>query len=179
MLPKNKADYIIITLFLIIFTGAVTGGILLHIQNRSIEKELAQNKQQLTELKRELESIETPGFEGREPFAPSSHKIPFDPGQQDLFGKALDQMAKENHLKIVKSELTSVSFAVKDNPDYQVSQWTLILNGEYSGLMGFLEVLPRMERPALISALKISPEYLKKNQYQLTAYLTLDVIAAQ
>lgn len=181
MLPKNKADFIVMTVIFLIFIGAATGGVLLHIRNQSVETELKQKKHQLAELKQELESIQNTTSQNRETLIrvenQSASLMPFDRGQQEIFREELERLGSDNHIKIIKSELLSPPSTIKDNPEFQVSQWQLIFTGDYRGFTGFLEALPRNKRLAMISKLKVTPEYLKENQYQLTARLTLDLIS--
>jgi hypothetical protein len=181
MLPKNKADYIIMTVIFIIFIGAAIGGVLLHIRNQSIENELNQKRRQLNALKLKLESIQDAALRSRGTLTGEEDQftslMPFDHQQQEIFRGGLERLARDNHVKLIKSELSSPPFALKDDPEYQVSQWQLILNGDYRGFVGFLEALPRNVRLAMISKLKITPEYLQGNQYQLNARLTLDIIS--
>lgn len=181
MLPKNRADFIVMNVFLIIIIGATTGGVLLHIRNQSIEMELKQKEQQLTRLKQELESIGNTASRNPETITRGGNQseplVPFDHQQQEIFKEELERLAQDHHLKIIKFEPASTPFVVKDNPEYQVSQWQFVVNGEYRGLVEFLEVLPRNVRLVMIAKLKITPEYLTGNQYQLIAHLTLDVIS--
>lgn len=181
MFPKNKTDFMVMIITFIIFIGAATGGVLLHIRNQSIQIELNQKKQQLAALKQELESVQNTVFRNQEisnrvknPFA---LMVPFDRDQQEIFKGELERLVSDNHLKIIKSELASPALTMKDNPEYQISKWQLILTGDYRGLIGFLEALPCKTRLAIIAKLKITPEYLNGNQYLLTARLTLDVIS--
>lgn len=181
MLPKNKADFTVMTIIFIIFITAATGGVLLHIRNQSIQAELQQKKQQIATLKQELELVQNAASQNRETLTRVRNQatglVPFDRGQQDIFRGELERLVSDNHLRIIKSELLSPPSAVKDNPEYQVSQWQLIFKGDYRGFTGFLEALPRNGRLAMIAKLKVTPEYLKENQYQLTARLTLDLIS--
>lgn len=182
MHPKNKTDFVVMAVIFMIILGAATGGVLLRIRNQSIETELWQKKQQLAELKRELESVQTNTTGSRETVTPVENQVTsllvaFDSEQQEIFKVELERLATENHLMTVKSELAAQPTSVKDNPDYQVSQWYLVLTGDYRGVNGFMETLPQNTRLAMIDKLKITTEYLNENQYQLTARLTLDVIS--
>jgi hypothetical protein len=181
MFPKNKADFMVMTIIFIIFIGAATGGVLLHIRNQSIETELKQKKHQLAALKQELESVQNTASHGRETLNRLNNQftplVPFDRTQQEIFKEEMERIGNHNHLKIIKSELLSPPSVIKDNPEYQVSQWQLIFTGDYRGFTGFLEALPRNTKLAMIAKLNVTPEYLKENQYQLTARLTLDLIS--
>jgi hypothetical protein len=181
MFWKNKADFMVMTIIFIIFIGAATGGVLLHIQNQSIATELKQKRQQLASLKQEHESVQSDVFRNRETKTRVENQLtllaPFDREQQEIFKGDLERLVSEHHVKIAKSELLSPSLAKKDNPEYRISQWQLVLIGDYRGLIGFLEALPCNTRLAMISQLKITSEYRNGNQYLLTAYLTLDIIS--
>lgn len=181
MHPKNKADFMVMAVIFIIIAGATTGGVLLHIRNQSIKTELKHKKQQLIMLKQELEAVQNTASVNRETMTRLENQItplaPFDHGQQEIFKTELERTASDNHIKIVKSGLASPASPMKDNPEYQVSQWQLVLTGDYRGLTGFWESLPRKTHLAMIAKLKITTEYLKEYQYQLTARLTLDIIS--
>lgn len=180
MHPKNNIDFRIMAVIWLIILGAAAGGVLLHLRNQSIETELQHKKQELAVLKQELETVQTAVIAGRETATPVdnplSPMVSFDRSQQELFKGDLERIASDNLMKIIKSQLADPSSVVHNNPDYRMSRWYLVLTGDYRGLTGFLEALPRNSRPAMISDLKISTEYPMVNQYQLTARLTLDVI---
>jgi hypothetical protein len=181
MLPKNKADLIIMIVIFFIIIGATAGGTFLHIRNRSIELELVQKKQQLAGLKQELESLKNKASNNRTTLArvdsQSAPLVPFDRNQQEIFRGELERISNDNHVKIIKSELATASSIVKGNPGYRVSQWQLVLTGNYRGLTGFLGALPRNGRLVMISSVKVIPEYRKGNQYQLITRLSLDIIS--
>ena len=181
MTRKNRIEYLGLAFIFIIFIGATTGGIVLHESNRAIKTALVQKKQQLASLKRKIQSIQSSGLENGPTSTPLENKyvLDFKPDRehQAAFRGELELLAKENNLKIVKFELKSPAFAVKDNPKYQITQWQLTISGDYQGITGFMGALPQEKRLVMIAGLKTASDYLKNNKYRLRTLVTLDLIS--
>ncbi|HEX7713721.1 MAG TPA: type 4a pilus biogenesis protein PilO [Bacillota bacterium] len=184
--PKDKGQYLGPTIVLGVFLLAVSGGFILHQQNRNLARELHKKEAQLSSARRQLRSYRSNDTQKRrielehlrlEEFIPSREN------QEEMIME-LGQLAQKYNLKISRCVLNPKTLILKELPQYQASQWLVELNGDYQGLTNFLAALPQGSRLILVSGMEIASVAQSDlngqpldAEYQLDARVTLDLIS--
>jgi hypothetical protein len=181
--PKNRTGYLGIVILFAIFITAITGGIILHLQNQTIAAERKQKKQQLLSLQDQIKSLQNlnsikTSETGNQPIPDAS----LQHSNQVVFREEVKGLAEDNNLQIIKWDSDPNTFVMKNHPEYRIAQWKLEVRGDYTGLFRFLEALPHNRQLVRLSGLKMVSVYKGLDNkggygYELKAQLILDLLS--
>jgi hypothetical protein len=180
----NRTDNLGVIILFIIFIAAIIGGMVLHLQNRTMAVERKQKKQQLLSLRDQLKSLRNPDSDyrisetGNQPMPDLSLKHE----SQEAFIEELRRLAQAKNLQINKWDPNPNAFVMKNYPKYRITQWKVDVSGDYSGLIGFLETLPHNQQLVGLSGFEMVSIYKGLDHkseygYELKARLVLDLIS--
>jgi len=106
--------------------------------------------------------------------------VPDKEGQAEFVWE-LQDLAEKSKITIVSCDIEKNFKKYQDNPEFKVYQWRVTISGRYSGLVDFLELLPRAKRSVQVSSLKInsiSEDDLNRGNYKLNVEMMLDLITS-
>ena len=94
----------------------------------------------------------------------------------------LKRLAEIQDLRVIQNEIHSKPGAMRNYPQYQITQLLMEVSGDYPRLMEFLEELPRSRSIVRLSSFKVMSEYKRLNDnngigYRLKARLIIDLIS--
>lgn len=106
--------------------------------------------------------------------------IPNKEGQAEFVWQ-LEELASQSKIDITSCSIEKESKGYKDLPGFIVYQWKVKIEGDYEGLIRFLEILPQAKRGVLASDLKINSIFgdeTDKDDYKLQVEMILDLITS-
>jgi len=180
MLQNQKSEIWMIVLFIVIFLGAVSGGIYCYNENMKLtavkgqkELELISRQNRIRELPRlEKKILELQAEESRlATYLPTKEK------QAELVLQ-LQEMAEQSGITIKSCRTQNDPKPLPKLAGYQAFQWELKIAGNYQGLVDFLKLIPAGKRCVMVSDLNVATateSELKKSP--ITADLNLDLVS--
>ena len=185
---NNRQQYIGLIIVLVIFIGAISGGIYFQVSSQAIAKTVNRKEKELSLIQKEIQSLRR--------MRPDKSKIkaeyrrlldyvPAKQGTEEEFLWDLGRLAEESNMKINNCSPKNNLLRLNNYPGYHISQWQVELSGGYKSFVRFLEILPKGKRFILVSRMELESMPTGANNgklgegYQLTAQLTLDLVSAK
>lgn len=171
---------------LVLFIGAIAGGIFFQIRSKTITDIINQKEKEISSIQKEIKTLRRLRPEKskiKTEYQRLLNFIPANPESEEEILWELGRLAEECAMKINKCSPKNNVLHFANYPGYQVSQWQVELRGDYQSITKFLGVLPHGKRFILINEMSLESisngaSNGKLNEgYQLNAQLTLDLIS--
>ncbi|MCL6589705.1 MAG: type 4a pilus biogenesis protein PilO [Firmicutes bacterium] len=179
---NNKRNFTGPLILIILFTGVLAGGAILHYINGNLKNAIKSKQQRLIQLQEEIKSYQRERA-GKQ-IIKQEHKrlagfIPSRENQEEFIWE-LGKLAQENNLKIGDCIYNSKLLTLKSLPKYQALQCKVTITGSYQDILAFIDSLSRIARLVLVSnlSLKLIPGASNTDPSQFDARLTLDLITS-
>lgn len=184
-MPKFKLIDIIIMIGMVIVIGCLGMGISYYsgltaetvAKRETKEKELESIKQKVAKF----QSLQDEVARNEAEFNQIATYLPDREGQAD-FIMELEQLHESSGVKLESCTIADMPKPFPDLANYQIYEWNVTYQADYSQLIKLLEALPNQPRSTMVSNINISAsepdkESNSKSKYNLSVQLTYNLIS--